>query len=119
MTVDEAIKYVESAWVPGAAPTILAAEVRRLREVLDESETTVQVWWHSYKQAEAERDRYREERDRYREALEILASIWFYGGFVAETYYETKLQRIMESIGLWPTTEVKILELLALRGGEE
>ena len=32
MTIEEAIRYVESTWVSGAAPTILSAEVRRLRE---------------------------------------------------------------------------------------
>ena len=63
MTVDEAIKYVESAWVPGAAPTILAAEVRRLREAYSR-----QVDGTAELQTTLTR-----ERDRYREALERIA----------------------------------------------
>ena len=81
MTVDEAIRYVESTWVPGAAPTILAAEVRRLRtecpKLIDEIDrdynrkTNALIARHA-KQLYAVVT----ERDRYLEALTEIAKPW-------------------------------------------
>jgi hypothetical protein len=45
--------------------------------------------------------------------LRLLASIWFYGGFNAETPNEARLRLIMKQQGFWPvTTEAALFRLL-------
>jgi len=45
-----------------------------------------------------------------RAICEILASIWFYGQWVAETANEREIEARMRRVGLWPTTEQEIVE---------
>jgi len=51
-----------------------------------------------------------------RELMPLLASAWFYGGFVAETLNERRMQALMEHEGWWPIPSESAL-LLALDGG--
>lgn len=45
--------------------------------------------------------------------MELLASIWFYGGFEAETTNEKLLQYVMERRGWWPIeNEEQLLRLI-------
>ncbi len=44
------------------------------------------------------------------EALCLLSSIYFYGGFVAESVNERRLEKIMNELGLWPTTEQEVVD---------
>ena len=90
MTVDEAIRYVESTWVSGAAPIILADEVRRLRKWKEEA-LAVESEWNAQAIARmlgaqlgdscrvviAKRvPEILAERDRYREALTEISKPW-------------------------------------------
>lgn len=58
-------------------------------------------------------------RFRERDALEILASIWFYGDWKWETHAEKELEEKMRAFGLWPTTESEIIARTLAREGEE
>ncbi len=41
--------------------------------------------------------------------VEILSSAWWFGDWVAETANEREQERIMNDLGLWPTTEDEIV----------
>jgi hypothetical protein len=42
------------------------------------------------------------QRDALAEIYPLLASAWFYGEWIAETYNEREIQKIMERQGWWP-----------------
>jgi hypothetical protein len=42
------------------------------------------------------------QRDSLAEIYPLLASAWFYGEWIAETYNEREIQKIMERQGWWP-----------------
>lgn len=54
--------------------------------------------------------------DKYKEIAELISSIFFHGQFKPESYNERKLEKLLEDVGLWPTTEDEIIERNKLRG---
>ena len=59
------------------------------------------------------------QRDELAEIYPLLASAWFYGEWVAETYNEREIQKIMERQGWWPfESESDLMTALsATKGG--
>ena len=51
-----------------------------------------------------------ESRELMREGMLTIASIFFYGDFVAETVNERRLEKILTDLGMWPATEDQIVE---------
>ena len=60
------------------------------------------------------------QRDALAEIYPLLASAWFYGEWIAETYNEREIQKIMERQGWWPFEYESDLmtALSATKGGE-
>lgn len=84
----------------------LVARERTWNTAMNASDRTTSEWRRACKQAEAERD----ELKRHAELLPILASVWFFGDFKAETFHERLMQTIMESAGLWPIADDRDLD---------
>jgi heme A synthase len=59
------------------------------------------------------------QRDALAEIYPLLASAWFYGKWIAETYNEREIQKIMERQGWWPfESESDLMTALsATKGG--
>lgn len=46
----------------------------------------------------------------YKEIAELVSSIFFYGNFKVETPAEAELEKKLNEVGLWPTTEDEIIK---------
>lgn len=45
----------------------------------------------------------------YKKIAELISAIFFYGNFKAETPAEADLEKRLNEVGLWPTTEDEII----------
>jgi hypothetical protein len=62
----------------------------------------IQVMETHARQLERELAEVTKQRDALAEIYPLLASAWFYGEWIAETYNEREIQKIMERQGWWP-----------------